>query len=818
MKISYKWLKEYLPVDESINEVVNNSRKIGDILTLIGLEVEHIEHFESVKGNLKGVVTGQVISCEKHPDADKLKVTIVNTGDTENLQIVCGAPNVAQGQKVLVALPGSTIYPKGKNPLTINKVIIRGVESNGMLCAEDELGIGASHAGIIVLPEQTNVGLPASDIYEIYDDYVYEIGLTPNRMDAMSHMGVAKDITAYLSHHFKKELKIISPFVNNFEVDNKKNSFQISLETSLCERYSGVHISGVKVTESPTWLQLKLKSIGLKPINNIVDITNFVLHETGQPLHAFDAQVIKGAKIIVAQLPEGTPFKILDGSEIKLNAGDIIICDSEKNPLCLAGIIGGVQSGVQSQTTEIFLESAVFNAPAIRRSLVKHNQRTDAAIRFEKGVNIDNTVLVLKRAASLIKEIAGGKIEGDVIDVYPQPRTPVEITLSNHYLKKISGKNYHADTVKNILKNLNFKILKEGFDDISVQVPFSNPDILLPVDIIEEIMRIDGLDQVEIPSSINMSPAGEKNSLSDHHKQKVWNWLTGNGFKEIFTNSITNSRYFSEETLATSVKIINSLSEGLDIMRPSMIPTGLESIAYNLNRQNDSLKFAEFGKTYFHKDDNYIEKENFSLFITGDISMSNWNATSKKADLFYVKGICDAIFSICGIKEYQFNLNETGNEWLSTAITANIKEAQLAVCGKVRKNKLAIFSIKQPIYFINFDWEKILEYGATEKLEYLPVSKFPQVHRDLSMILSAETSYQLIADEIKNLKLPQLNDWNLFDFYEGEKIGKGKKSLAVSLTFIDKEKTLTDKEIDKMIQQVIEVLEKNQKAIVRKNA
>lgn len=816
MKISYKWLRDYLPNEESIKTILDNPKKIGDILTQVGLEVEQIERFESIKGNLSGVVTGHVISCEKHPDADKLKITEVKIGDDEILKIVCGAPNVEAGQKVLVAVPGSTIYPKGKSALTINKVSIRGVESNGMLCAEDELGIGLSHAGIIVLPGETKVGIPASDLYDLYDDYVYEIGLTPNRMDAMSHMGVAKDITAYLSHHFKKDFKIISPLVKNFEPGIKSKSFEISVETPLCERYAGTEISGVKVAESPAWLQNKLRSIGLKPINNIVDVTNFILHETGQPLHAFDAQKIKGNKVIVCELPQGTPFTILDGSEIKLNPGDIMICDGEKNPLCLAGIIGGAQSGVQSQTTEIFLESAVFNATAIRRSLVSHNQRTDAAIRFEKGVNIDNTVNVLKRAATLLMEIAGGQIANEVTDIYPQPRKPHEITLSNFYLKKISGKNYHAETVKNILKSLNFKIVREGADNISVQVPFSNPDIILPVDIIEEIMRIDGLDQVEIPSAITMSPAGEKNRLSEHRKQKVWNWLTGNGFQEIFTNSITNSRYFSEDALATSVKIINSLSEGLDIMRPSMVPTGLESVAYNLNRQHNSLKFAEFGKTYFLIDENYLEKENFSVFITGDISLNNWNNSSKKLDLFHVKGICDAIFSLCGIEDYQFHNEDT--EWLSPGFSVKINEDIIASVGSVKKNKLGIFSIKQSVYFINFDWGKMLEHGAAEELEYSPVSKFPQVQRDLSMVLPASTSYQQITNEIKDLKLVQLLDWKLFDFYEGEKIGEGKKSLAVSFTFGNKEKTLTDKEIDKMMQQIIQVLEKNQNAIIRTNA
>lgn len=816
MKISYKWLMDYLPGDVSIKNIIENPIKIGDILTQVGLEVEQIEHFESIKGNLEGVVTGYVVSCTKHPDADKLKVTEVQVSEDKILNIVCGAPNVAAGQKVVVALPGSTIFPKGKNSLTINKVSIRGVESNGMLCAEDELGLGSSHAGIIVLPEKTKIGIPASEIYDVYEDYVFEIGLTPNRMDAMSHIGVAKDICAYLSHHFKKEFKILTPLGKNYKEGSNIKSIDISVETALCERYAGIEISGIKISESPTWLQNKLKSIGLKPINNVVDITNFILHETGQPLHAFDAQKIKGNRIIVSQLPQGTPFTILDGSEIKLDSNDIMICDGEKNPLCLAGIIGGAHSGVQPQTTEIFLESAVFNASAIRRSLVNHGQRTDAAIRFEKGVNIENTVAVLKRAAALIQEITGGQLSKDLTDIYTQPRIPHEITLSNFYLKKISGKNYHAETVKNILRALNFKIIKEGADDLCVQVPFSNPDIQLPVDIIEEIMRIDGLDQVEIPTAITMSPALEKNSVADHRKHQIWSWLTGNGFSEIFTNSITNSKYFSETSQLHSVKIINSLSEGLDIMRPSMVPTGLESIAYNLNRQQASLKFAEFGKTYFLMKEGYVEKENFSLLITGDTSWSGWNKSSKKADIFYAKGICDAIFSIAGIADYQFHSED--DEWLSPGFSIKATEETVATVGSIRKNKLEIFSIKQPVFFINFDWEKILSLGANDKMEYAPVSKFPQVHRDLSMVLPKSCSYQQITNEIKNLKISQLKDWKLFDFYEGEKIGEEKKSLAISFTFGDREKTLTDKETDKMMQQIIHALEKNQNASIRTNA
>ena len=500
MTISYNWLSEYLP--EKIE-----SEKLSKILTAIGLEVESMEPYEEVKGGLKGLVIGEVITCEKHPDADKLSLTTVNIGTADPLQIVCGAPNVAVGQKVVVATIGSTIYPSTGELLTMKKAKIRGAESHGMICAEDEIGLGQSHAGIMVLPADAKVGTPAAEYFNTYNDIIFEIGLTPNRMDAMSHLGVAKDVCAYLSHHHKKDTHVKSPFKNNFKADSQNLKIDVTIENeTACQRYSGVTIAGVTIAESPKWLQQKLKSIGLRPINNIVDITNFILHETGQPLHAFDANKITGNKVIVKNVPESTAFITLDEKERKLSAEDLMICNADV-PMCIGGVFGGLHSGVTASTKNIFLESAWFNPVTIRKTSLRHGLRTDAAARFEKGVDISNTVNVLKRAAIMIKEIAGGEIASDVIDVYPDPKQKTEVGLKYHYLKKLSGKNYHGDTIKNILTSLGFEMIKEGMDELFVKVPFSKPDITIAADLVEEIMRIDGLDNVEIQQMITIAPS-----------------------------------------------------------------------------------------------------------------------------------------------------------------------------------------------------------------------------------------------------------------------------------------------------------------------
>lgn len=808
MTISYNWLSEYLP--EKLEP-----EKLSKILTAIGLEVESLEKYEEIKGSLEGLVVGQVLTCSKHPDADKLSITTVDIGTGESLQIVCGAPNVAVGQKVIVATIGTTIYPFSGDPVIMKKAKIRGLESFGMICAEDEIGLNNNHAGILILPEALKVGTKASEYFGTYHDYTFEIGLTPNRMDAMSHLGVAKDVCAYLWHHNKKETHVKSPFKNNFKPDNQRLQIEVSIENpQACERYTGVSIQGVTIAESPVWLLHKIKSIGLRPINNIVDITNFILHETGQPLHAFDADMITGQKIIIKNLPEGTPFLTLDNKERKLSGEDLIICN-ETEGMCIAGVYGGAKSGVTTATTTIFLESAWFNPTSIRKTSFRHGLRTDAATRFEKGVDISNTINVLKRAALLIKEIAGGEIASDIVDIYPEPKKKTEVALKYHYLKKLSGKNYHGDTIKNILSGLDFEILKEGMDDIRVAVPFSKPDISIPADLVEEIMRIDGFDNVEIPSAITISPSVEKLVEEASYKEKVATYLIGAGFNEIFTNSITNAAYYNETVLQTTVKMINSLSADLNVMRPQMMETGLESIAYNLNHKNNDLQFFEFGKTYHTSGvGKYEEQQHISIYITGKKNADGWKNKGEKADFYFSKAILEKISTLLGlsITEYSVDLNDK----LDSCVIAKVKQDVIAIVGNVNKKTLEIFDIKQPVFYIDINWDKLIAINKTIKISYAEISKFPAVQRDLSMVVNKALRYQEVEKATYAAKINKLTAVNLFDVFESEKLGADKKSMAVSFTFLDEEKTMTDVEIDGMMQKIIGAYERELNAEIRK--
>ena len=808
MTISYNWLSEYLP--EKIEP-----EKLSKILTSIGLEVESLETYEAFKGGLEGLIIGEVMECSKHPDADKLSLTKVNIGAEELLQIVCGATNVAVGQKVVVATVGATIHPFTGEPITMKKAKIRGLESFGMICAEDEIGLSDNHGGIMVLPTDTKIGLPAADYFGNYNDVIFEIGLTPNRMDAMSHLGVAKDVCAYLSHHNKKDTHVKSPFKNNFKPDHEGLQIEVVIENQFdCQRYSGVAIQGVTIADGPKWLQQKLKSIGLRPINNIVDITNFILHETGQPLHAFDADMIVGNKVIIKTLPEATPFLTLDEKERKLSAEDLIICNADE-AMCIAGVYGGAHSGVTAATKNIFLESAWFNPITIRKTSFRHGLRTDAATRFEKGVDISNTVNVLKRAAAMIKEIAGGQIASNIIDIYPDPKNKTEVAIKYHYLKKLSGKNYHGDTIKNILTGLGFEIIKEGLDDIRVAVPFSKPDISIPADLVEEIMRIDGLDNVEIPSAITISPAVETLAHEAAYKEKVANYLIGAGFNEIFTNSITNAAYYSEEVLKTAVKMINSLSADLNIMRPAMMETGLESVAYNLNRRNNDLQFFEFGKTYSTTDiGKYNEQQHISIYITGKKNADGWKGKGEKADFYFAKAICEQISTLLGLKIDNY-IVET-NDKLDTCVKATINNEVIASIGTINKKVLDRFDIKQAVLYIDIDWDKAITLSKNVKISYKEITKFPAVQRDLAIVVAKTLKYEQVEKATFNANVNKLTAVKLFDIFESEKLGLDKKSMAVSFTFLDEEKTMTDKEIDGMMNKIISCYEKELNAEIRK--
>jgi phenylalanyl-tRNA synthetase beta chain len=803
MTISYNWLLNYLPVHP-------DPERLSHILTSIGLEVESMTTYEKVKGGLQGCVVGEVLSCEKHPDADKLNITTVNIGTAENLSIVCGAPNVAKGQKVIVATVGTTLYNSNEESLTIKKAKIRGVESYGMICAEDELGLGNSHAGIMVLEDAAKTGTPAADYFQLKSDWIYEIGLTPNRMDAMSHLGVARDVLAYINFHDKKNEQLILPYPTQFKTDGQKSPFTVTIEDrDACRRYAGITIKGVKVEESPEWLKDRLKSIGLRPINNIVDITNFILHETGQPLHAFDADAIKGNQVIVRKAKAGEVFQTLDEKERKLDAEDLMICN-EQEPMCIAGVFGGIKSGVSDNTTNIFLESAWFNPTTIRKTSFRHQLRTDAAVRFEKGVDISHTVQALKRASLLIQEIAGGKITGDLTDVYPHPFERPQIAMRFHYLKKISGKNYHPDHIKKILTSLGFEWVKESIDEIWVSPPFSKSDIHHPADIAEEIMRIDGLDQVEIPSSITMSPSLETNTASAQLREKISQYLTGCGFHEILTNSIVNSQWYDEATLQSGVKMLNNLSAELDMMRPSMLESGLQCIAFNLNRKNNVLPLFEFGKTY-HTEANggYAETEHLCIYVSG-VTDKGWKTSAQPLDIYFLKGICENILRQLGIHQLM-NFQQEKNTLHASYNNKTIMQLYPASAASKK-----LFDIKQEVFVADFYWRNCIAVSEARSLRFAELPRFPQVERDLSIVVSKQLAYAAIEESVRKCKIKKLKQVRLFDVFENEKLGTDKKSMALNFHFLDEEKTLTDKETDQMMQIIVGQLEKELHAEIRK--
>ena len=808
MTISYKWLSEYLPVTVE-------PERLGKILTSVGLEVESFEKYEETKGGLKGLIIGEVLSTEKHPNADKLTLTKVNIGNGEALQIVCGAPNVAIGQKVVVATVGTTIYPTTGDPLTMKVAKIRNVESYGMICAEDEIGLGASHAGIMVLPSDTKVGIAAADFFHPYEDWIYEIGLTPNRMEAMSHWGVARDICAFLSYHDKKDIKPKLPDNNAFKIDNTSLSINVKVENKkACSRYSGVSIANVSIASSPKWLQQKLKAIGQRPINNIVDITNFILHETGQPFHAFDADAITGKKVVVKNLSEGAIFVTLDEKQRKLSNEDLMICD-EKEGMCIAGVFGGLHSGVTEKTKNIFLESACFDPVTIRKTSFRHGLRTEAAAHFEKGVDISATVNVLKRAAILIKEICGGKIASEIIDVYPDPKEKTQVAIKYHYLKKISGKNYHPDAVKDILTSLGFEISKEGIDELRVSVPYHKPDISQPADIVEEVLRIDGLDSIEIPDAITITPSIEENYAAEFLKEKVSNYLGGLGFSEIITNSITNASYFSEAEQKQMVKMINSLSTELNILRNSLFETSLECVANNLNHKNLSLKFFEFGKSYSTGGPgDYHEGEKLCVVITGNKNESSWKEKSISSDFYYLKGVVISILNLLGIKPDSIEPLEVAK--LDNHIVFKLAGQIIGGAGEANKNALAKFDIKQPVFFAGLNWQLLSDISSKQKTTIKELPRFPAVQRDIAMIVPKQLQYEEVEKTVRKIGLDKLQNIKLFDIFESEKLGAGKKSMAINFTFLNEEKTLTDKEIDTFMSEIMTILEKELQAEIRR--
>jgi phenylalanyl-tRNA synthetase beta chain len=802
MTISYRWLCEYLPAPIP-------KEALSTILTSIGLEVESLEMFENFKGGLQGLVVGEVLELVQHPNADKLKLTKVAVGGDRPLHIVCGASNVAVGQKVVVAQIGTTIYPKAGAPITMKLAKIRGEESEGMICAEDEIGLSEDHAGIMVLDATMKVGTPVAELYDYYQDWIYEIGLTPNRMDAMSHYGVAKDVCAYLTYHTNKT-EPISPLNQTPNINSAIAPLDVVIENSeACARYSGILIEGVKVGPSPAWLKNKLQAIGARSINNIVDITNFILHATGQPLHAFDAAKIKGKKILVKKCPQDSLFTTLDEKERKLTAQDLMICDTEK-PMCIAGVFGGLHSGVSATTNSIFLESAWFENVHIRKTSVHHGLRTDAATRFEKGVDIANTVKVLEKAAAMIQEIAGGTCS-PVVDVYPNPANKVKVAMTFAYLKKLSGKQYAADKAVAILTSLGFELLHQDAESIQVAVPYNKPDISIAADLVEEILRIDGLDNIEIPTAITISPSVDLLETKEQFKNKIANYLVGRGYTEILTNSITNSKYFTEAQLETTVKMLNSLSADLDVMRPTMMETGLETIAYNNNRKNESISFFEMGKIYAKTGaGKYQEQEVLAIYLSGKQVQDSWRAKGAEQDFFVLKGIALALCELLGFKKINWNPIGQGQFEVIAGKTV------LGTIELVGPKKLAQFDIKQAVGFLNFDLATLLNTYQSGTVKYQEISKYPSVERDLALVIDQTVAYSAIEQAIKTVQLDALKETRVFDIFESDKLGLNKKSVAINFVFNAGSATLTDTEIDGMMKKLMAAFEKNIQAEIRK--
>ncbi len=812
MKISYNWLKNYL----DFNLVPQD---LAEILTNTGLEVESVEVFESVRGGLDGVVIGEIVECTKHPDADKLNVTKVDVGTGDLLQIVCGAPNCRVGLKSPVALVGTTLYPSSGEKMQIKKAKIRGVESMGMICADDELGLGSSHAGIMELDANTKVGTLASEYFKVEKDHTYEIGLTPNRSDAYSHIGVARDLSAALSAVYKIDLPLKYPVngqqltVNKTTDDGRWTTVSVE-ENTLCPRYSGINISKVKVAESPDWLKNRLRAIGIRTINNVVDITNFVLHEYGQPLHAFDADKIKGGKVIVKKLPEGTVFKALDGTDRKLSAEDLMICDAEGG-MCIAGVFGGLDSGVSDSTTNIFLESAHFDAISVRKTAARHNLRTDAAVHFEKICDINITVEALKRAASLICEICGGEVSSDIIDVYPNSVAGFPVTISLTRINKLAGADIPAPTVKSILTKLGITIEKESGDKYELLVPTFKPDVRREADILEEILRIYGYNTIPMPktlrSSLSFSPKIDYVKLENI----AATLLTGEGFHEISTNSISQSKYEQDgEMKKQQIMLLNSQTAELDSLRTSMIYSGLEVIAYNQNRKNADLRLYEIGKTYHKAESGYIQKQHLTLFLTGTDAEENWLDKGKKYSFYHLKSYIDNLLTRFGIHQH----TQTVVESLPFAFAAKliVEEKVLATFGQIDKSILKAFDIRQDVFYADIDWDYLTERAQLGKIQFQALPKFPSVRRDLALVVDSGLNFEQIEKIARMEGRKLLHGVSLFDVYKGDKIEQGKKSYAVSFTFLDPEKTLTDQDIDKVMTKLMKKLESELGAVVRK--
>ncbi len=817
MKISYNWLKQYINTDLP-------AETVATMLTDCGLEVEGIERNETIKGGLKGVVVGEVKTKEKHPDADRLSITTVDVGTGTLLNIVCGAPNVEAGQKVIVATIGAMLYPTTGEPFEIKKSKIRGAASEGMICAEDEIGLGSSHAGILILEEDAKIGMPASEYFKIEEDYVFEIGLTPNRADAASHIGVARDLVAIIAiRHQDCERsypELTLPSVNSFEVEMTSSEFEVIVEDhTACPRYSGVMMSNIKVGESPEWLKNKLKAIGLRPINNIVDATNYVLHETGQPLHAFDADKITGNKIIIKKLPNKTKFVTLDGIERELSSEDLMICNAE-TPMCIAGVYGGAESGVTEHTTKIFLESAYFNSTSIRKSSKRHGLKTDASFRFERGTDPNITVYALKRVALLIKEISGGEVSSEIVDIYPTRFPHHKVPFSFLKCEQMIGKQIELELIKKIILSLGIEIEHEGHDALLLAVPPFKVDVTREQDVIEEVLRIYGYNNIDIPTSVRSSLSYSEKPDKEKTQHVVAETLTNNGFSEMMCLSLTKGEYTQKSTSINdeqNVNIMNPLSSDLNVMRQTLLFGGLETIAYNLNRKNTDLKLYEFGKTYMaikgEDSTKYIETKNLSLFLTGKKQDENWNSKNEVLNFYSLKGFVNAVLNRIGLKDIK--TSELNNGLFSYGLSYSTNKKNIVEFGSLSKAILKMMDIKQEVFYANFNWDLILNQLNDSTIRYKEASRFPEVRRDLALLVDKTIKFEQLEQLAYQAEKNILKTVSLFDVYQGDKLPPDKKSYAMSFVLQDETTTLTDKQIEKVMDKLLKTFKEKTGAEIR---
>ncbi|GAB6012201.1 phenylalanine--tRNA ligase subunit beta [Viscerimonas tarda] len=819
MNISYNWLKDFLDFDLSPDET-------AAALTSIGLETGGVEEIQAIKGGLEGLVIAEVLTCVAHPDSDHLHITTVDVGQAEALQIVCGAPNVAANQKVVVALIGTKLY-EGEETFTIKKSKIRGVESFGMICAEDEIGLGTSHDGIIVLPSDAKAGTPAKDYYNIKSDYVLEVDITPNRIDATSHYGVARDLAACLKQNgHNPGLRL--PAVDAFKTVAGQKGITVRVDnTEACPRYSGVTIKGVSVKESPDWLKTRLSLIGLRPINNVVDVTNYVLHELGHPLHAFDMDYISGGSIIVRTEPEGTKFTTLDGVEHALSDKDLMICN-DKEGMCIGGVFGGLKSGVTDETTNIFLECAYFNPTWIRKTARRHGLNTDSSFRFERGCDPNDTVYVLKRAALLIQELAGGEIVGSIQDVYPSKIEPAIVELSYQKINSLIGKDIDPETVNSILESLEIKPAGDAEDALILAVPTYRVDVQRDVDIIEDILRIYGYNNVEIGEKLDSNLSHQTPTDRSYDLQcLISEQLTGAGFYEIMNNSLTKEAYYTGLTVypeSHCVRLLNPLSADLNVMRQSLLFGGLESVAYNRNRRNNDLKFYEFGNCYYYDADKKVEGEtlkeyseelHLGLWLCGDSVSNSWELQDEKVSVYQLKGYVENILLRLGLSAGQYTYEQFSDEIYSIALNIKTKNRQLGSLGIVSKKLLKNADINTEVYFAELNWNAIMKETRKHAVTFKEISKYPVVKRDLALLVDKTVMFDQIEKTARKAEKKLLKEVALFDVYEGKNLPDGKKSYAVNFVLQDSERTLDDKQIDAIMRNIQTALEKELEAKLR---